>query len=72
MEKEISCDCGWRARGTEDELVAAAQQHGQDVHDMIPTREQVLATARPFETQPAGTQPAGTPPAGTPPAETQE
>jgi predicted small metal-binding protein len=51
MEKEISCDCGWQARGTEDALVAAAQQHGHDVHDMIPTREQVLATARPAETK---------------------
>ena len=60
MEKEISCDCGWRARGTEDELVTAAQQHGHDVHDMIPTREQVLATARPTGTQPAQTQPAET------------
>jgi len=60
MEKEISCDCGWQARGTEGELVTAAQQHGHDVHDMIPTREQVLATARPTETQPAGTQPAET------------
>jgi len=56
MEKEISCDCGWQARGTEDALVAAAKQHGHDVHDMIPTREQVLATARPTETQPAQTQ----------------
>ena len=56
MEKEISCDCGWQAHGTEDELVSAAQQHGRDVHDMIPTREQVLATARPTGTQPAETQ----------------
>jgi predicted small metal-binding protein len=65
MEKEISCDCGWQAHGTEDELVTAAQQHGRDVHDMIPTREQVLATARPTETQPAQIQPAQTQPAQT-------
>ena len=22
MEKEIACDCGWRARGTDEELIA--------------------------------------------------
>ena len=47
MEKEIVCDCGWRARGTEDELVAAAQEHGRTAHDMVPTPDQVLATAKP-------------------------
>ncbi len=51
MEKEIVCDCGWRARGTEDELVAAAQEHGREAHDMIPTPAQVLATAKPATTQ---------------------
>ena len=47
MIKQIVCDCGWSARGTEDELVAAAQAHGRDAHDMVPTREQVLAVATP-------------------------
>jgi len=47
MLKEIVCDCGWSARGTDDEIVAAAQQHGREVHDLIPTREQVLASAKP-------------------------
>jgi predicted small metal-binding protein len=47
MQKEIVCDCGWTARGTEDEIVAAAQQHGREVHDLMPTREQVLARAKP-------------------------
>ena len=47
MEKEIVCDCGWSARGTEEELVAAAQQHGREIHDMVPTREQILAVAKP-------------------------
>jgi len=23
MEKEIACDCGWRVRGTDEELIAA-------------------------------------------------
>jgi predicted small metal-binding protein len=49
MEMEIVCDCGWSARGSEDELVAAAQEHGRQAHDMEPTREQVLAIARPVQ-----------------------
>jgi predicted small metal-binding protein len=49
MLKQIVCDCGWRARGTDDELIAAAQKHGRDAHDMVPTREQVLAAATPID-----------------------
>jgi predicted small metal-binding protein len=48
MIKQIVCDCGWSARGTEDELVAAAQAHGREAHDTVPTREQVLAVATPL------------------------
>jgi predicted small metal-binding protein len=51
MEKEIVCDCGWSARGSEDEIVAAAQQHGRQAHDMVPTREQVLAIAKPVSSR---------------------
>ena len=48
MIKQIVCDCGWSARGTEEELIVAAQAHGRDAHDMVPTREQVLAVATPL------------------------
>lgn len=51
MIKQIVCDCGWSARGTEDELVAAAQAHGREAHDMVPTREQVLAAATPVSSE---------------------
>lgn len=47
MIKQIVCDCGWSARGTEDELVAAAQAHGREAHGLVPVREQVLAVATP-------------------------
>jgi hypothetical protein len=47
MIKQILCECGWSARGTEDELVAAAQLHGREAHDFVPTPEQVLAVATP-------------------------
>ncbi|HKF75767.1 MAG TPA: DUF1059 domain-containing protein [Candidatus Dormibacteraeota bacterium] len=43
----VRCDCGFEARGPEDELIPAVQKHGQEVHNMQVTREQVLAMARP-------------------------
>ncbi len=49
MAKSIQCDCGYVARGeTDDELVADAQKHAQEVHRMELTREQVLAMAQPM------------------------
>jgi hypothetical protein len=47
MIKQITCDCGWTATGDDDELIAAAQQHGRDAHELVPTPEQVLAVATP-------------------------
>jgi predicted small metal-binding protein len=47
MLKQIVCDCGWSTRGTDDELVAAAQEHGRLAHDLVPSREQILAVATP-------------------------
>jgi hypothetical protein len=47
MIKQILCDCGWSVRGTDAEVVAAAQQHAREAHDMAPTAEQVLAVATP-------------------------
>jgi hypothetical protein len=29
MLKRIVCDCGWSATGTDEESIAAAQQHGR-------------------------------------------
>ena len=46
--KSIRCPCGYRLHGeTDDEVVAAAQQHARESHDMELTREQALAMARP-------------------------
>ena len=39
----VRCACGWEATGSEDELIASATQHGARVHNMVPTREDVLA-----------------------------
>lgn len=39
----MRCVCGWETRGTEDEVVQAATDHGVKVHNMHPTREEVMA-----------------------------
>jgi len=39
----LRCACGWEASGTEEELIAAAAEHGERVHNMRPTRDEVMA-----------------------------
>lgn len=47
MAKLFTCQCGVVLRGeTDDELVANAQGHAREVHNMEISREQVLAMAR--------------------------
>lgn len=41
----VRCTCGWETTGSEDEVVAATIDHGQTLHNMTATREQVLAMA---------------------------
>jgi predicted small metal-binding protein len=48
MQKVINCSCGYTVRAeNDDQLVAKAQQHAKQVHQMDLTREQALAMARP-------------------------
>lgn len=48
MEKVITCPCGFVLKGdSDDQVVAKAQQHAKEVHQMDLTREQALAMARP-------------------------
>lgn len=48
MEKVINCSCGVAIRGTdEDEMVATAQQHAREVHDMDLSREQASGMIQP-------------------------
>ena len=49
MQKQATCDCGWSAIGTEDELIPIVQQHGKEVHGLDVTREQVLAVLKPVD-----------------------
>jgi predicted small metal-binding protein len=46
-ELVVTCDCGFEARGSEQELIPIVQEHGIDAHNMTVTVEQVLAMARP-------------------------
>jgi len=48
MEKVITCPCGFVLKGdSDDQVVAKAQQHAKEVHQMDLSREQALAMARP-------------------------
>ena len=48
MQKVINCPCGFIVKGTTDEeLVARAQEHARQVHQMELSREQALAMAKP-------------------------
>jgi predicted small metal-binding protein len=45
----VRCACGWEVSGTEDEVVEATVEHGRRLHNMVATREDVLAMAVPAE-----------------------
>jgi predicted small metal-binding protein len=48
MQKVINCPCGFIVKAeTDDQLIAKAQEHAKQVHQMDLTREQALAMARP-------------------------
>lgn len=48
MSKVVYCPCGVTIRAVrESELIALAQQHAKDNHEMDLTPDQVLAMARP-------------------------
>jgi predicted small metal-binding protein len=41
----VGCACGWEVVGTEAVVVPAVLEHGEQVHNMKGTREDVLANA---------------------------
>ncbi|MEO8437249.1 MAG: hypothetical protein ABI562_02240 [Chloroflexota bacterium] len=43
----VRCACGWETSGQPNEVVVATQAHGDQLHNMRATREQVLAMAAP-------------------------
>lgn len=41
----VRCVCGWETSGPEDVVVEATVDHGRRMHNMTPTRDEVLAMA---------------------------
>ncbi len=42
-ERHLQCACGWEINGSEDAVIEATTEHGRRLHNMVPTRDQVLA-----------------------------
>jgi predicted small metal-binding protein len=49
MLKEVTCLCGWAARGTDDEIVEELTRHAWEDHGVRKTREEILANAVPID-----------------------
>jgi predicted small metal-binding protein len=41
----IRCACGWEVAGPEDEVVDATREHGRRMHNMVASRDEILAMA---------------------------
>jgi len=50
-QKIVTCDCGFEAVGTEEDLVEIMQAHERDTHGNEVSREEVLALAVPVNGQ---------------------
>jgi predicted small metal-binding protein len=48
MIKEVQCECGFYARGTEEDLVPVVQAHAKAKHGMDVTPDQVVAQLKPY------------------------
>lgn len=50
MALVVTCPCGHISRAdNEDELVKLVIKHGEEVHNQTPSREQIMAMAKPEE-----------------------
>ena len=43
----VRCVCGWETTGHEDAVIEETVDHGRRRHNMVPTRDDVLAMAVP-------------------------
>ena len=41
----VRCVCGWETTGAEADVIVATTEHGRRLHNMAPTRDEVLAMA---------------------------
>jgi predicted small metal-binding protein len=49
MIKEVTCECGFYARGSEDALIPVVQAHAKATHNMEVTAEQAIAQLKPYD-----------------------
>ncbi len=49
MRWQVTCQCGWRGHGTQEEIIAAVQEHGRSAHALDISAEQVMALAAPLD-----------------------
>ena len=49
MIKEVTCECGFYARGSEDVLIPVVKAHAKATHNMEVTKEQVIAQLKPYD-----------------------
>jgi predicted small metal-binding protein len=42
---QVTCACGWRTKGTKQDVVAAVREHGRSAHGVDLTDDQILAQA---------------------------
>ena len=54
----VGCVCGWEVVGSADVVVPAVLEHGEKVHNMSGTPEQVLANAERIDASEAHQEPA--------------
>ena len=45
----VRCACGWETIGPENDVVSAAMKHGEQVHNMRASRDEILAMAVPLD-----------------------
>jgi hypothetical protein len=46
-EWQVTCQCGWRVRGSRETIISAVQEHGRSAHGQDLTEEQVMTQAVP-------------------------
>ena len=50
---QVTCQCGWRVRGTQEFVVTAVQAHGKDTHGLEVSEEEVMGLAVPLDDEPS-------------------
>lgn len=45
MRWQVTCECGWRTRGTREEVIAAVREHGSTAHDLELSDDDIMALA---------------------------